>query len=64
VAERPVGDLHEATTLGLSIATGIGLHNFSEGLAIGQAAVSDQISLAVLLVVGFALHNAPPRGSG
>jgi ZIP family zinc transporter len=58
VAERPSGDLHEATTLGLSIALGIGLHNFSEGLAIGQAAVTDQISLAVLLVVGFALHNA------
>jgi ZIP family zinc transporter len=58
VAERPPGEVHEATTLGLSIAAGIGLHNFSEGLAIGQAATSDQISLAVLLVVGFALHNA------
>jgi len=48
------GALH----LGMSIATGIGLHNFSEGLAIGQAAHTNEISLAVLLVVGFALHNA------
>ncbi len=47
-----------ALTLGLSIAAGIGLHNFSEGLAIGQAATSGQIDLAVLLVIGFALHNA------
>ena len=47
-----------ALQLGMSIATGIGLHNFSEGLAIGQAATSGEIRLAVLLVVGFALHNA------
>jgi hypothetical protein len=33
------------------------LHNFSEGLAIGQAATSGAISLAALLIVGFALHN-------
>ena len=47
-----------ALRLGMSIATGIGLHNFSEGLAIGQAAKGGQIDLAILLVVGFALHNA------
>ncbi|MDQ1721926.1 MAG: zinc transporter, family, partial [Pseudonocardiales bacterium] len=44
--------------LALLIAVGIGLHNFSEGLAIGQSAASGEIGLAVLLVVGFALHNA------
>jgi ZIP family zinc transporter len=44
--------------LGMTIAVGIGLHNFSEGLAIGQAASSDAVELAVLLIVGFALHNA------
>ena len=49
---------HEALSLGMSIATGIGLHNFSEGLAIGQAANSDLESLALLLVIGFGLHNA------
>lgn len=48
----------EALRLGMSIAVGIGLHNFSEGLAIGQAAHSGEISLAVLLVIGFGLHNA------
>ena len=40
------------------IATGIGLHNFSEGLAIGQSAASGAIDLALVLVIGFGLHNA------
>ena len=44
--------------LALLIATGIGLHNFAEGLAIGQAAATGALSLAVLLVIGFGLHNA------
>jgi ZIP family zinc transporter len=44
--------------LALLIAVGIGLHNFAEGLAIGQASASNQIALATLLVIGFALHNA------
>src|SRR3989441_11835318 len=44
--------------LAIFIATGIGLHNFSEGLAIGQSAVQDELSLAYVLVIGFALHNA------
>src|SRR6266540_4567923 len=47
-----------ARWLALFIATGIGLHNFSEGLAIGQASASDQLSLAVVLIIGFGLHNA------
>jgi ZIP family zinc transporter len=47
-----------ARRLALLIAVGIGLHNFAEGLAIGQAAASSEIALATLLVVGFALHNA------
>jgi len=48
----------EALRVGMGIAAGIGLHNFSEGLAIGQTAHAGEISLALLLVVGFALHNA------
>jgi len=44
--------------LALLIATGIGLHNFGEGLAIGQAAAGNEISLALVLIIGFALHNA------
>ena len=46
------------TELALLIALGIGLHNFAEGLAIGQSAAAGQLSLALTLVVGFALHNA------
>ncbi len=56
VAEVP--GARRALQLGMSIAAGIGLHNFSEGLAIGQAAKGGELSLALLLVIGFALHNA------
>jgi ZIP family zinc transporter len=44
--------------LALLIATGIGIHNFGEGLAIGQAAAADELSLAFALIIGFGLHNA------
>ncbi|MGI8667992.1 MAG: ZIP family metal transporter [Jatrophihabitans sp.] len=44
--------------LALLIAVGIGLHNFAEGLAIGQSAARSEIGLATMLVIGFALHNA------
>jgi ZIP family zinc transporter len=47
-----------AGQLALLIATGIGLHNFAEGLAIGNSAAAGEIGLAVLLVIGFGLHNA------
>jgi ZIP family zinc transporter len=50
--------LTPARWLALFIATGIGLHNFSEGLAIGQSAAQDELNLAYVLVIGFALHNA------
>jgi ZIP family zinc transporter len=43
--------------LALMIATGIGLHNFSEGLAIGQSAASGALQLAWILIIGFGLHN-------
>ncbi len=46
------------THLALMIATGIGLHNFSEGLAIGQSAGRGEIAFAAILIVGFGLHNA------
>jgi ZIP family zinc transporter len=47
-----------ARRLALLIAVGIGLHNFAEGLAIGQSAARNEVALATLLVIGFALHNA------
>jgi zinc transporter, ZIP family len=47
-----------ARWLAIYIATGIGLHNFSEGLAIGQSAAQDQVTLALVLIIGFGLHNA------
>lgn len=49
--------MSSAGWLSLLIATGIGLHNFSEGLAIGQSAALGETSLALVLIVGFALHN-------
>jgi ZIP family zinc transporter len=55
---RSLLHLSPSHTLALFIATGIGLHNFSEGLAIGQSAAQGAVSLAVVLVIGFALHNA------
>jgi ZIP family zinc transporter len=47
-----------ARRLSLLIAVGIGLHNFAEGLAIGQSAATGAIGLATMLVIGFATHNA------
>jgi zinc transporter, ZIP family len=44
--------------LATMIAMSIGLHNFAEGLAIGQSYASGAVALAVLLVIGFAAHNA------
>src|SRR5947199_105034 len=41
-----------------AMATGSGLHNSSDGLAIGQSAAENLKSLALVLVIGFALHNA------
>jgi len=46
-----------AARLAIVIATGIGLHNFSEGLAIGSSAAKGDLTLALTLVIGFGLHN-------
>ena len=47
----------DAYRLSMMIAIGIGAHNFSEGLAIGQSYASGAIGLAVMLIIGFAAHN-------
>ena len=56
-APRPL--VARLASLPMLIAIGIGLHNFAEGLAIGNsAAAPDGLTLAVMLIVGFGLHNA------
>ena len=57
-ARHWIENLTPGARLALLIAIGIGVHNFGEGLAIGQAAAASQISLAVTLIIGFSLHNA------
>ncbi len=57
-SRRWLDGLTPGKQLALLIAIGIGVHNFGEGLAIGQAAAASQVSLAVTLIIGFSLHNA------
>ncbi|MBI5103812.1 MAG: ZIP family metal transporter [Solirubrobacterales bacterium] len=45
------------SSLALLVATGIGLHNLGEGVAIGSAYSAGALALGAFLVVGFALHN-------
>jgi ZIP family zinc transporter len=49
--------LSAAGRVAVFIAVGIGLHNFSEGLAIGQSAAGGAYRLFLVLVIGFGLHN-------
>ena len=56
--ENPQSEFMRAKRLALMIAIGIGLHNFSEGLAIGQQYVSGALTVAFLLIIGFGAHNA------
>jgi ZIP family zinc transporter len=80
VTQRLVARSHTVSVAGAlgpmalasAIAIGIGLHNFSEGLAIGQSAATGAIQLALMLIIGFGLHNmtegfgiaAPLAGTG
>lgn len=56
LAAKGAGD--QAQGLAMRIATGIGLHNLGEGLAIGGAFALGEFGLGALLAIGFALHNA------
>ncbi len=56
--QQRVTTLSSAERLAFMIALGIGMHNFSEGLAIGQSAAKGEVSLALMLIIGFGLHNA------
>jgi zinc transporter ZupT len=55
LAERRTGA--SGASLALLVATGIGLHNLGEGVAIGSAYSVGALALGAFLVVGFALHN-------
>jgi zinc transporter ZupT len=55
-----MGSGHEAvepTKVSTMTALGIGAHNLSEGLAIGQSFAFGMAGLGIVLVVGFAAHN-------
>jgi ZIP family zinc transporter len=58
VASEMDAKRRSALRTGLTIAAAIGVHNFAEGLAIGVSARAGAISLATVLIIGFALHNA------
>ncbi len=47
----------ERLRLAFLIATGIGLHNLGEGLAIGSAYAQGAVALGAFLIVGFMIHN-------
>lgn len=47
----------EGKSIAYKLATGIGLHNFGEGLAIGTAFAVGEVALGTFLVIGFTLHN-------
>jgi ZIP family zinc transporter len=54
-----------AARLAIVMATGMGLHNFSEGLAIGSSAQRGDLTLALTLVVSSAsVSTRSPRRSG
>ena len=57
-AKDDLAPKRRAKQVAMMIALGLGLHNFSEGLAIGQGYASGAVRLAWLLAIGFALHNA------
>jgi zinc transporter ZupT len=51
------GEAYQRLSLAYMIATGIGLHNLGEGLAIGAAYNVGEIALGSFLVVGFIIQN-------
>ena len=61
LSRREPGAAAGAPLAGLALATmvaiGIGIHNLSEGLAIGSSFAVGQLALGTFLVVGFMVHN-------
>ena len=54
---RTKSDVAGGLALAYLIATGIGLHNMGEGLAVGAALAAGEAALGTYLILGFALHN-------
>lgn len=54
---RASGERTHGLRLAYLIATGIGLHNLGEGLAVGAALAAGEVALGTFLILGFALHN-------
>ncbi|HUI23513.1 MAG TPA: ZIP family metal transporter [Nitrososphaerales archaeon] len=50
-------DVVDPTKVSTMTALGIGAHNLSEGLAIGQSFAFGAVGLGIVLVIGFAAHN-------
>ena len=48
---------HRGLNVAYMIALGLGLHSLGEGIAIGSALFSGEVSLAILLIIGFVLDN-------
>ena len=51
------GGVIGGVALGTLVAVGIGLHNLSEGLAIGSSFALGELALGTFLIVGFMVHN-------
>lgn len=56
-AETGRDEAAKRLSVAFTIATGIGIHNLGEGLAIGAAYSIGEISLGTFLVVGFIIQN-------
>lgn len=56
-AVETLGSGRSGPRLAWLVATGIGLHNLGEGLAVGTAMRVGEVALGTALVVGFAIHN-------
>lgn len=55
--QKQKGHSYSPMSIALLMATGIGLHNFGEGLAIGSSFALGEAALGTFLVIGFTLHN-------
>lgn len=55
--ERIEASGHRGLNVAYMIALGLGLHSLGEGIAIGSALFTGEVSLAILLIIGFILDN-------